>query len=51
MKVLDKVRTKYKFYGRCRNGEIVSIDGAYIGVRLNYKGILIEAYPNELEKI
>lgn len=47
----DKVRTRYKFYGRNRHGKIIGIDGSYIRVRLKYKNILIEAYPNELDKI
>lgn len=51
MKLADKVKTKYKFYGRCRYGEVIGIDGAYISVLLKYKGIIIEAYPVELEII
>jgi hypothetical protein len=51
MKVGSTVRTQYKFYGRRRIGTIESIDGWYIYVRLNYKNILIEAYPVELTEV
>ena len=47
----DKVRTKYIYFGRHRHGKIVSIDGYYISVKLNYKDIMIEVYPGEIEKL
>lgn len=35
--------------GRYRIGEVVRVDGHYIYVRMNYKGIVIERYPCEME--
>ena len=32
-------------------GKIENIDGAYILVRLNDSGVIVEVYPNEIRKI
>ncbi len=46
----DKVRTQYVFWGRRRLGTVIRRDGAYVYVRLNYRGVEIEAYDSELER-
>ncbi len=44
------VRTRFPLYGRRRLGRVIRRDGAYVYVRLNYRGIEAELYDCELEK-
>ena len=50
-KVDDVVRLRAPALGRYKIGTVVRINGAYILVKMNYKGILMEMYPNELQLI
>ena len=51
-KVGDYVRIQQSMalHNRYCYGTIVNINGAYIDVKLNYKGIIVERYPCELRK-
>ena len=46
----DKVRIKQPFVGRYCIGTIVNIDGWHVYIKMNYKGIIIHRYPNEIIK-
>lgn len=47
----ERVRTKYKINNARRHGVVESRDGAYVLVRLNYSGSILEAYDVELESL
>lgn len=49
MQIGTRVRTKATFMGAQREGVVISTQGAYIYVRLDYHDVVIEAYDIELE--
>ena len=50
MKEGDKVRLKKSPFGRYCLGVIEWIDGDYLYVKMNYRGILCQLYRNEISK-
>ena len=46
-----KIQKSMALHNRYCFGTIVHINGAYINVKLNYKGIIVERYPCELSKV
>lgn len=46
-----RIQQSMALYNRYCFGTIVHINGAYINIKLNYKGIIVERYPCELSKV